>query len=71
MNTIMTNLAVAFASLTIVTNAIGTVDTVTKANNYDYSQTVSESGERLTPSQINKAVSKYGTYGTTQGMPVS
>ena len=67
----MTNLAVAFASLSLVTNAIGTVDTVNKANMYDYSQTISESGERLSASAINDKVRAYGSFGNTQGMPVS
>ena len=67
----MINLAAAFVSLTVVTNAIGTVDTVTKANNYDYTQTISDSGDRISPSEINKRVSAYGSYGNTGGMPVS
>ncbi len=46
-----------------------TTNSVTNANLYDYSVTISESGDRLSADEIGTLIKDYGTYGTTLGMP--
>ncbi len=42
---------------------------VSEANAFDYSTTISNSGERLSNEEIGDAIEEYGTFGTTSGMP--
>ena len=49
--------------------SMGIGSTVEKANSYDYTVTMNDSGQLLSKKEINELIKDYGTFGDTPGMP--